>query len=214
MMDQTTKKNPNNRRTATREARRQQLINATIDSISKYGFSGTTLATVTKRAKLSHGTVNFHFESKEDMYEQTLGYLAQEHYQRWSEAMENAGSQPDKQLAALIEVDFEHNISSPKKLAVWFAFWGQAKHRPSYLKIHDKFDKQRDKEIDRMCAEIVEEGDYRNIDATSTSRSLVAMVDGLWLCLLLYPRSINRKQARDDCFSFLANAFPKHFPAA
>ena len=66
-------------RTATREARKQQLINATIDSISKRAFSGTTLATVTKGAKLSHGIVNFHFDSKESLYVETLGFLAQEH---------------------------------------------------------------------------------------------------------------------------------------
>ena len=65
-----------NGRTAKREARRQQLIDATIDSISKHGFSGTTLESVTKGAKLSHGIIHFHFNSKEDLYYKTLGYLA------------------------------------------------------------------------------------------------------------------------------------------
>ena len=78
-------------RTATREVRRQQLINATIESISKHGFSGTTLETVTKTAKLSHGVVNFHFDSKEDLYVETLGFLAREHYDCWHGAMERAG---------------------------------------------------------------------------------------------------------------------------
>lgn len=212
-MNQITKKKPINRRTATRKLRRQQLINATIDSISKRGFSGTTLTTVTKRAKLSHGIVNFHFESKEDLYEQTLGYLAREHYDHWSAAMAKASPGPSAQLAAIIEVDFEIAICSPKKLAVWFAFWGQAKHRPSYLKIHDKFDRQRAEEIERLCALTAEEGDYNGIDATSVARSIVALVDGFWLNLLLYPKSVQRNQARTDCFAFLAEVFPKHFSA-
>lgn len=212
-MVQIAKQKPETGRTATRDARRQQLINATIDSISKYGFSGTTLASVTKGAKMSHGIVNYHFKSKEELYVETLGFLANEHYERWSTSMENAGAEPSKRLAAIIEVDFEAAICSRKKIAVWFSFWGQAKQRPSYLKIHNNFDKQRAKEIQRLCAQIVEQGNYQHIDAASTGRSLIALVDGLWLNHLLYPQTFNRKLARDDCFAFLADAFPDHFSA-
>jgi TetR/AcrR family transcriptional repressor of bet genes len=206
------KKPPGNGRTATREVRRQQLIDATIDSIATRGFSDTTIARVSQGAKLSQGIVNYHFTNKETLFVETLGYLAREHYERWSSAVKEAGTEANKQLAAIINVDFEPAICSQKKLAVWFAFWGQAKQRPSYLKIHNKFDKQRDKEILRLCTQIVEEGNYTNIDAASTARSLVAMVDGLWLCFLLYPKSLSRKQAHNDCLAFLADAFPKHFP--
>ena len=210
-MNQITKKKPGNARTATREARRQQLINATIDSISKRGFSGTTLATVTKTAKLSHGTVNFHFENKEDLYGQTLGYLAREHYDHWSTAMVAAGPDPARQLAAVIEVDFKSSICSTKKLAVWFAFWGQAKHRPTYLKIHNTYDDQRRAELERLCKELARERDYAQIDPTETTQNIEAMIDGLWLQLLLHPQKHQRTKARNNCFNYLAQLFPKHF---
>ena len=143
-------------RTASRLVRRRQLIDATIESIAKYGLSGTTLTTVTKEADLSHGIVNFHFKSKEVLFEETLGFLAQEHYDHWLSAMTKAGPDPVKQLFAIIDVDFKSNICSPKKLAVWFAFWGQAKYRPTYLDIHSKHDEQRAVELNRLCGEIAE----------------------------------------------------------
>ncbi len=198
-------------RVAAREARRQQLINATIDSISKRGFSGTTLATVTKTAKLSHGVVNFYFESKEALYVETLGYLAEEHYQAWHQAMLDAGSDPAAQLAAIVDVDFDNSICSPKKLAVWFAFWGQAKYRPNYLKVHGKFDDQRFVEIQRLCAEIVDDGGYQGTDAAAAARNLEALIDGVWLSLLLYPEGAKRQKARADIYTFLAITFPRHF---
>jgi len=201
-------------RTATREARRQQLINATIDSISKRGFSGTTLATVTKSAKLSHGIVNFHFDSKEDLYDQTLGYLAQEHYECWQGAMTNAGSDPAEQLAAIIDADFDKRICSPKKLAVWFAFWGQAKYRPNYLKIHYKYDDERFAEMSRLCRDIVTDGGYHALDGEEVAVWLESLVDGLWLNLLLYPKDANRIDVRDSCFAYLAQVFPHHFPVS
>ena len=212
-MNQIMKAKSGNNRTESKEVRRQQLIDATIDSIAKRGFSGTTIKTVSQGAKLSQGIINLHFTNKETLFVETLGYLAQEHYERWSSAMEEAGPEASKQLAAIVNVDFDPAICSQKKISVWFAFWGQAKQRPSYLKIHDRFDKQRDKEILRLCSQIVEEGNYVNIDAASTARILVAMIDGLWLCFMLYPKSVNRKQASNDCFAFLSDVFPNHFPS-
>ena len=202
----------NQRRTESREVRRRQLIEATIDSIAERGFSETTLATVTKGAKLSHGIVNFHFNNTETLFVETLGFLAQEHYDHWHGAMQAAGLDPGKQLAAIIEVDFERVIASPKKLAVWFAFWGQAKYRPAYLEIHDRHDKQRSAEIERLCGLIVDDGGYDRIDPVSAARSIEALIDGLWLNLLLYPKENRRTEARGDCFTFLAQLFPEHFP--
>lgn len=204
-------KKPTKNRTETRELRRQQLINATIDSISKRGFSGTTLSTVTKGAKLSHGIVNFHFESKESLYVETLGFLAKEHYDCWHKAMIEAGSAPEHQLSAIIEADFDRTICSPKKLAVWFAFWGQAKYRPNYLKVHHKYDDERYVEIYRLCNEIATAGCYVHIDSSAVTRSLEALVDGLWLNLLLYPSGCSRGEARNDCIAYLASVFPKYF---
>jgi len=198
-------------RAANREARRQQLINATMDSISKRGFSGTTLQTVTTGAKLSHGVVNFYFNSKEELYIETLGYLAQEHYERWHGAMREAETDPVSQLTAIVEADFDRNICSPKKLAVWFAFWGQAKYRPNYLKVHHGHDDERYAEISRLCAEIAADGGYEHIDPEVVARGLEAIIDGLWLSLLMYPKLADRHEARDDAFAYLACAFPKHF---
>ncbi len=212
-MSQTAKKKTNNSRTASKEVRRQQLIDATIESIATRGFSDTTIAKVSQGARLSQGIVNLHFTNKETLFLETLGYLAREHYECWSSAVKKAGEEASKQLAAIVSVDFDPTICTQKKIAVWFAFWGQAKQRPSYLKVHNRFDNQRDNEIKRLCAQIIVDGGYENIDATSTARRLIALVDGLWLNFLLYPKSITRKQARDDCFTFLADAFPEHFPS-
>ena len=210
-MTQATAKKPTKGRTATREARRQQLINATIDSISKRGFSGTTLATVTKGAKLSHGIVTFHFDSKESLYVETLGFLAQEHYDLWTAALEKAGPNPADQMAAMLNVDFEQTVCSAKKLAVWFAFWGQAKQRPTYLNIHNSFDEHRTSELKRLCSELAKDGGYDHITPIETTRSIESIIDGLWLQVLLYPQSLSRTEARKNCFNYLACLFPKHF---
>ncbi len=210
-MKQTVSEKPGGSRVAAREARRQQLINATIDSISKRGFSGTTLTTVTKGAKLSHGVVNFYFDSKEMLYNATLEYLVNEHYELWFQAMQDAPPDATAQLSAILSADFDPKICSRKKLAVWFAFWGQAKYRPSYLKIYNHHDDQRYSEILRLCKEIIADGNYDNLDPEAITRSLESLVDGEWLNLLMYPDWMSNEEAKSDLYLYLNGVFPKHF---
>lgn len=200
------------RRTEPREIRRLQLIMASIDSISKRGFSDTTLKHVTETARLSHGVVNYHFESKEALYDATLGYLSQEHFEVWLRYLDSADPAPAAQLAAILSADFDKEICTHKRLTVWFAFWGQAKYRPNYLKIHNKFDNQRYEKIRSLCHQIIEDGGYVGLSPEQAARTLEAQVDGAWLCLMLYPDSADRESYKNDCLSSLARMFPGHYP--
>ena len=98
------------RRSAPREVRRLQLIMAAMDSIAKRGFADTTLKHVTEGAALSHGVVNYHFESKEALYDATLGFLAREHYDTWTRYYDQARPTPAHRLAAIIAADFDKEI--------------------------------------------------------------------------------------------------------
>ena len=202
------------RRSEPREVRRMQLILAAIDSISKRGFAETTLKHVTETANVSHGVVNYHFDSKEALYDATLGFLAQEHYENWTRYLERAAPDPAHQLAAIVCADFDKSICTHKRLAVWFAFWGQAKYRPNYLKIHNKFDNERYDRILELCGTLIRAGNYSDLDAEQTARCVEAMSDGAWLSLLLYPHLADRMTYRDDCLHALSRFFPKHFPIA
>jgi len=199
------------KRTAPRDVRRKQLIMAAMDSISKRGFSDTTLKHVTQKAKLSHGVVNYHFESKEALYDATLGFIAEEHYGLWRQYLEEAGTRAEDKLAAIVEADFDKKVCTPKRLAVWFAFWGQAKYRPNYLKIHSKYDDERHTVFILLCSEIIENGKYENIDAEQAARAIEALIDGYWLDLMLYPSDAKRTKSRHECFQTLAQIFPGHF---
>ncbi|MGI9350662.1 MAG: TetR family transcriptional regulator C-terminal domain-containing protein [Rhizobiaceae bacterium] len=198
------------KRTAPRDVRRRQLIMAAMDSISKRGFSDTTLKHVTEKAKLSHGVVNYHFDSKEALYDATLGLLAKEHYDLWIKYKEEAGPEPAKQLIAMVEADFDRKVCTPKRLAVWFAFWGQAKYRPNYLEIHSKYDNERHSEFTDLCSQIISDGKYSNLEAEQTARTIQALIDGFWLDLMLYPSEAKRSQTRYDCLWAISQIFPRH----
>jgi TetR/AcrR family transcriptional repressor of bet genes len=202
---------PSKKRTASKQQRQQQLIRATVQSVAKNGLSDTTMATVAKEAGLSQGIINLHFKSKENLLTETLRYIAEEYKSSWEKALQSAGPSPAEQLAALVEVDFKLPVCDRNKLAIWFAFWGESKSRPTYRKLCAARDIQYRRELAALCQSLIDEEGYTGLDAMALATGLSAMSEGLWLDLLISPRSLTRTQARDICMAYLASAFPRHF---
>lgn len=57
------------------EETRQQLLEAAGRVIGKYGYAGCTIARVTARAKIAHGTFYLHFRSQQELFDQVLPVL-------------------------------------------------------------------------------------------------------------------------------------------
>jgi TetR/AcrR family transcriptional repressor of bet genes len=199
------------RRTASREARRRQLIDATMKCIARKGMGSTTLGDVAKEAGLSQGIVNLHFESKDNLLTETLRTLAGEYRENFNKTLEKSGPRPADSLLALMESDLRPSICDRQKLAIWFAFWGEVKSRPTYRRICDEFDNYYDSVVERLCADLIEEGAYENIDAAAAAEALTSMTNGLWLSCLISPQGWDRHKAMDAVMSYLTNVFPKHY---
>lgn len=197
-------------RAATREFRKQQLIDSTIDSIAKRGFSETTLADVADGAGLSRGIVNFHFQSKEQLLVETLQMLADEYREVWQKAVAKAGEGTVKRLLAMIASDFEPAVCNRKKIAVWYAFWGEAKSRPTYMKLCADRDTVYSDFMLEVCRRMIEEGGYENLDAAMVAQGIAALTDGLWLDYLIDPKGFDRDRARATAFLFVSAIFPRH----
>jgi TetR/AcrR family transcriptional repressor of bet genes len=210
-MVQAAQKPVSNNRAMGKERRREQLIKSTINCIANRGIAGTTMADVTKDAGLSLGIVNLHFQSKEKLFEETLLYLSDEYEVFWDTALSKAGESAVDKLIAVVKSDFSVKVCERKKLAVWFAFWGEAKSRPTYLQICAKSDKRNNVLVASLCEELIKEGNYNDIRPQTFAIGLAAFINGLWLDLLMTPNEINRKEAMEICFHYLAVSFPDHF---
>jgi TetR/AcrR family transcriptional repressor of bet genes len=194
-----------------KEFRRIQLLEATIDTVARRGFTDLTLADVADTAKLSRGIVNFYFHSKEELLAETLRYLTNEYEKSWRDAVARAGNDPVAKLRMLVEGDFAPQTAGRKHVSVWYAFWGEARWRPEYLRICQEVAAQYRNETRGLIEEIVERGSYARVDADLVARGLNALIDGLWLDLLIDPKAIDRNLAKRCCYSYLAAHFPAEF---
>ncbi|WP_245964119.1 TetR/AcrR family transcriptional regulator [Roseovarius spongiae] len=191
--------------------RRLQLIDATIRSIAKYGIGGTTMSTVTEFAGLSIGIVNFHFKSKQNLLDETLVHLAREHHDHWRKSYDHSGAGAADKLLAIVDAHFHPRICTRRKLAVWYAFYGEVSRRARYRKLADDIDDARFDISAGLVAQIIEEGGYCGLDARSVALTLESLYDGALLNLLMYPGQLTREEAAGQIYTYLAALFPRHF---
>lgn len=200
----------NSKRRVAKNVRRRQLIEAAIQSIAKRGLSDTTLSHVSKAAGLSQGIVNLHFTSKENLLNETLKHLRLEYEQNWRTALEKADDDPAYKLAALLRSDYQAAVADNKKLAVWFAFWGEAKSRPVYKKISQERVTDYTDTLENLLHDLVTDGNYQDIDVSLLTKSIVAMADGLWLNILISNQEFKRQDAEKVMMQYLRQIFPHH----
>jgi AcrR family transcriptional regulator len=200
------------RRALSKQRRQQQLLNATIKCISKKGLGSMTLADVANEAGLSQGIVNLHFKSKDNLLRETLNYLFEDYDTEFMQTVAKSPPQAAAKLLALMEMDLKPSICERKKLAVWFAFWGEASAVPTYRKMYAAYEQKYDEIMLQLAGNIIGEGNYTDIDAQTVTDVLTSMTDGLWLACLIHPRTFNRSTAMKSIYSYLHAVFPDHYP--
>jgi TetR/AcrR family transcriptional repressor of bet genes len=197
-------------RKASREFRREQLIDATITTLARRGLSQTTLSDVARTAGVSHGLLNFHFTTKERLLAEALSHLSMEHRETWEAALREAPAQPAPQLNALIMAEFSEKHFSHDKLSAWSAFWGEAQSRPLYLEQCGENDRAYIEVFERVCGDLVAEGGY-TLDVSLAARVLRLTIEGVWLELTLSAKPYSLEEARATAYFCAATLFPRHF---
>jgi TetR/AcrR family transcriptional repressor of bet genes len=198
------------RRTKSRDARRLQVIEATIQSLADRGFSRTTVTDVAARAGISHGLVLFHFQSKENLLAETLDYLAEEYRGNWQAALAEAGPAPEARILALIKADFAESICTPARLSAWCAFWGESQSRPMYQARCGANDLLYNSTLVDLCAAMNAQHGYAS-NPERTARLIRIMIEGVWLDLMTLERPYSITEAFDTVMVGTRAFFARHF---
>ena len=85
-------------------------------------------------ADLSPGIVRFYFDSKAAMLVASLEYLAAEFEERVLVPVAQLKDSPVQALRLLVDLYLDADIASPRKVSVWYSFWGEASSRQEYLR--------------------------------------------------------------------------------
>ena len=191
--------------------RRRELIEATITSIARHGLSRTTVARVAKIAGLSPGIVSFYFKNKDGLLLATLAHVDGEFTGRQIEGLEHAGSDPVRQLEAMIEASFDPAVCNPERVAVWTAFWGEARAREDYMRVCDRREADDARRVVDLFERIAANGSYHHLDAVALGRAFYQLLSSLPEDMLDARQAFDFEAAKSTCRGFLASVFPAEF---
>jgi AcrR family transcriptional regulator len=197
---------------ASRIRQRQRLIDACISALHIYGPSRTTVERVVALADLSPGIVRFYFESKAAMLVASLEFLAAEFEQRVQLPVARLKHTPMRALELLVELYLDEDIASPRKVSVWYSFWGEASSRQEYLDICGRKDEDFEILVRELMQRMIEESGERHLDADGVALGLMGVLEVMWQNIAFQRESnIDRRAQKRRALSYLRSIFPRQF---
>jgi TetR/AcrR family transcriptional repressor of bet genes len=192
---------------------RQRLIEACISALHLYGPSRTTVSRVVSIAGLSPGIVRFYFNSKAALLVAALGFLADEFEERVLKPVAALKHSPVAALGLLVELYLDPEIASPRKVSVWYSFWGEASSRQEYLDICGQKDEDFARLVRELMETLIEQTGARHLDADGVALGLIGVLEVLWQGIAFQSEaSLNRRALVARALAYLRSVFPGQFP--
>jgi len=200
------------RERASRIRQRKRLIDACISALHIHGPSRTTVEKVVAIAGMSPGIVRFYFDSKAAMLVASLQFLATEFEERVLVPVAQLKDKPVRALETLIDLYLDPDIASPRKVSVWYSFWGEANSRQEYLDICG----QKDESFAALVRELVErliiEAQAPHLDPDAVALGFIGVLEMLWQGIAFQAEAqIDRAAAKHRCSAYLRSVFPRQF---
>jgi betaine-aldehyde dehydrogenase len=187
------------------DVRRQQLIEATINTLAEKGFVATTLAEIGSRARVSPGLISHYFSDKDGLLEATLRSLAARLGRGVSERL-RAARTPRERVQAVIDATLAPEEFEPRTCSVWLAFWGQVIHSERLRRVQRIYQRRMLSNLRHALRKLVPDR-----EADRIAIGLAAMIDGLWLrATLSSPHETDSRMARTMASGFVDAEIARH----
>ena len=157
------------------EARRQQLIEVTIDSLAHVGYVGSTLAQIAQRAGVSPGLVAHYFGDKDGLFEAAFRTLARGIGERMRERLRRANT-PRGRVQAVIDTNLAPEEFDQRTGTAWLAFWGQVLHVKGLKRVQAVYQRRMLSNLRHALRRLLPDDEARSLAAM-----IAAMIDGVWL---------------------------------
>ncbi len=155
--------------------RRQQLIEATIASISEHGFADATVARISKAAGVSAGIIHHYFGGKNELFEATMRSLLRELHVEVARRMAGAPG-PRARIEAIVDGNFSERQFEPTAVTAWLAFWAQVPHVPALARLQAVNARRLQSNLRHSLRTLLPAD-----AAEEAAFGMAALIDGLWL---------------------------------
>ena len=159
--------------------RRQQLIDATIESVAQKGLQATTINSISKNAGMSSGIISHYFGGKQGLIEATVRYLLSNLKDDLISKVDEKTT-PTQRLMFIVESNFALVQQRKDTTRTWLSFWAQSMHDKELHRLQKVNSKRLQSNLTVSFKQLMPLA-QANLAAELTA----AMIDGLWLRAVL-----------------------------
>ena len=122
---------------------------------------------------------------------------------------------PVQALRLLVDLYLDADIASPRKVSVWYSFWGEASSRQEYLDICGKKDDDFAVLVRELIERMIASCGATHLDADGVALGLIGVLEVLWQGFAFQSEAnIDRVAAVERSLRYLRSVFPGHFGEA
>ena len=194
------------------DARREELIAATLACLRKFGHEGVSVRRISAEAGVSMGLINHHFHGIDALLATAYESLAERLLSRSRDQALAAGGEPLTSLHAFFAASFEPEALDPALFRTWLVFWSLVPHAPKLHAVRERTYAETRATLETLLTHLKRVPGVPPFKVSSAAIGLSALMDGLWVELSLNPSSFAASEAVSLCDDWIhalaAGAFP------
>jgi TetR/AcrR family transcriptional regulator, transcriptional repressor of bet genes len=194
------------------DARREELIAATLACLKKFGHDGVSVRRISAEAGVSMGLINHHFHGIDALLATAYESLANRLLSRSRDPALAIGGQPLTSLHAFFAASFEPEALDPALFRTWLVFWSLVPHAPKLHAVRERAYAETRATLETLLTRLKRVPGVPAFKVSPAAIGLSALMDGLWVELSLNPSSFAPSEAVSLCDDWIhalaAGAFP------
>ncbi len=166
--------------------RKNQIVQATVECITKHGYHNFSMQDVARKAGVSKGIIHYYFLNKDDLMMSVLDKVASDIELILQEEMQTE-QDPLRKLEIFIEVSMDVVRNTREYYQVNMDFWTQINQKEAVRVVIANHYKKFRKTCEKILQEGIELGVFQKIDAHEYASFILALIDGISLQWLFDP---------------------------
>jgi AcrR family transcriptional regulator len=193
---------PRKRRRLAPDERRQSLIAAALDCLSRLGLDGAGVREICDRAGVSPGLLRHYFAGKDALIIEAYRALTQEYHGSLRDVLTDSAESAEQRMRTFFDAYFQNPATGEERVGTYIAFWTLGRSDPTIQRIQRSAYRRLRKLLASVLNELAEDRGVR-IDAEEVATSLVALLDGFWLDMCVDPKRFSRVKTSATCWNWL-----------
>ncbi|MFN8156204.1 MAG: TetR/AcrR family transcriptional regulator [Candidatus Nanopelagicales bacterium] len=175
---------------------RQRILEATATCIAEDGVAAVRMAGIARAAGVSTALLHYHFETKEQLFEQVLRHSYDSSTLLDQESLRREGLTPAQRLAAYLDRCLPSDELLARDLLLWQEFGAMSPRNPSMASVTSDFFQGDVDRVTGIVEEGVADGSFRTDDPVLVARTVIALCDGLCTRVLAGDHRVPLSEAR------------------